>query len=307
MLYYNSLKNAMPVIKALSAPMRCEILQLLAEEEDKNLNDLADILGLSKSAISLHIKTLEEAGLIQVQNKSGMHGTQKICKPADSTLMIDILPERKSQQSFYEDEIAIGHYSSCDIKPTCGIATKSAIIGEFDYPKYFLFPERFHAGILWFGYGSIEYLLPNRLVAGQKVTALSISFEISSECPGYNEDYPSDIYFYFNHISLGYWISPGDFGSRKGRFTSDWWPVFCNQYGLLKTLIINQNGTFIDGGNRISSITIDDLQLDYNSTFSFQFKVKKESVNCGGFTIFGRGFGDHNQGIIIKTYYNTEK
>ena len=42
--------------KALSAPMRLKIMEILYEDGDKNLNDLANMLGLTNSAISLHIK-----------------------------------------------------------------------------------------------------------------------------------------------------------------------------------------------------------------------------------------------------------
>ena len=99
------------------------------------------------------------------------------------------------------------------------------------------------------------------------------------------------------------WVSPGDFGSRKGFVTPQWWPDLLNQYGLLKTLIINSNGTFIDGGNQISSVTIEDLKIDYSSSIIFRFEVPKETANCGGFTLFGEDFGDHNQAIRVKAFY----
>ena len=148
-------------------------------------------------------------------------------------------------------------------------------------------PERFNAGILWIGYGSISYNLPNRLKAGQEVTELQISFEISSECPEVNDDYPSDIYFDINGQSLGKWISPGDFGNRRGMLAPNWWPDALNQYGLLKTIIINNAGTFMDGTHKLSSTTIEDLGIDYNSDINFTFSVPQDTANCGGLTIFG--------------------
>lgn len=305
MLHLHSLSEAQEVFKALSAPMRIRIIELLYENGEKNLNDLARELQLTNSAISQHIKTLEQAGLIEIHTAAGKRGSMKICRPLHDTLIVDMKPEKKSEFLFYEDSIAVGCYSKCEVKPTCGIATPNETIGEFDDPRYFLFPERFQAEIFWFGQGFAEYILPNHLTAGQKLTALSLSFEISSESPGYNEDFPSDIQFYFNGRYLGYWISPGDFGARTGQFTPEWWPRFCNQYGLLKTLTINESGTFIDGGNQISDVTIADLNLDYNSSFSFRFQVSPDSKNCGGFTIFGSHFGDYNQDIIFKTYYTS--
>ncbi len=127
--------------------------------------------------------------------------------------------------------------------------------------------------------------------------------ELSSEYPGYNEDFPSDIYFEVAGVAVGKWISPGDYGSRRGHYTPSWWPKVCNQYGLLKTLSITGEGTFIDGGSRISDITIQDLGIDYSTELTLKISVPKETKNCGGLTIFGKGFGDYDQGIVCTEYF----
>jgi predicted transcriptional regulator len=300
------MSDASEIFKALSAPMRLKIMEILYEDGDKNLNDLANMLGLTNSAISLHIKKLQEVGLIEIRTMSGKRGSMKICKPLHDMLIVDLLPKKVDVFS-YQDEIEVGYYSNCQIAPTCGISTKDNIIGEFDDPRYFLFPEHFGASVLWFTTGFIEYNLPNRLTAGQKLTELQLSFEISSESPGFNEDYPSDIHFSINNMELGCWVSPGDFGARHGRFTPSWWPEGCNQYGRLKTLSINKKGTYIDGGYKISETTIDDLKIDYTSNITFSFSVPKDTKNPGGFTLFGEGFGDYNQSIKMQTFYETEK
>jgi predicted transcriptional regulator len=266
MLHFESMRDASEVFKALSAPMRLRIMEILYEDGDKNLNDLANILNLTNSAISLHIKQLEEAGLIEIRTMSGKRGSMKVCKPLHDAMVIDFSPKKLNVAS-YQDEIKVGYYSNCQVTATCGISTKDKIIGEFDDPRYFLFPEHFDASVLWFTTGFLEYNLPNHLTAGQKLTEFQLSFEISSESPGFNENYPSDIHFSINDIDLGYWVSPGDFGARRGRITPTWWPEICNQYGRLKTLTVKNNGTFIDGGYQISEITIDDLNLDYFFSF----------------------------------------
>lgn len=79
------------------------------------------------------------------------------------------------------------------------------------------------------------------------------------------------------------------------RFTKSIWIVKNSNYQL--------NGTFIDGGNQISSVTIEDLKIDYSSSIIFRFEVPKETANCGGFTLFGEDFGDHNQAIRVKAFY----
>ncbi|MGN1144877.1 MAG: transcriptional regulator, partial [Acetatifactor sp.] len=196
-----------------------------------------------------------------------------------------------------------GYFTSCSIAPTCGLSTPSKIIGSLDDVKAFTFPEHFDAGILWFGSGYVEYGLPNHLLPGQTLQELQISFEICSEYPGFNENYPSDIHFFLNNQPLGIWVSPGDYGDRKGYVSPIWWPSNLNQYGLLKTLIINKNGTFMDGSQKLSYVTIDNLHINCNSLITFRIEVPRDTANCGGCTLFGEQFGDYNQAIRVKAFY----
>lgn len=305
MLYLRSINEAENVFKALSTPMRIKIMEMIYEDDSLSMNDLAEALGLTNGAISMHVGKLEEAGLVRIKTTSGKRGTMKIVRPRYNKLMIDLAPVKEITHC-YTDDIRVGYYTNCSITPTCGLATGKEIIGSLDDTRVFSFPDRFQAGILWFSSGFVEYNLPNHLQAGQTLTELQISFEISSECPETNNDYPSDIYFSINHIPIGMWISPGDYGGRKGYMAPAWWPGHLNQYGLLKTLIINSEGCFMDGTNKLSDVTIQDLNIDYNSYISLRFEVPKDTANCGGCTLFGEEFGDHNQAIRIKAYYNEE-
>ncbi len=301
MLQFDSMQAALPVFKALSAPARVRILQILYQEGDKNLNDLAALLGMTNSAVSLHIGKLEQAGLIEIRSMPGRHGAMKLCRCVHDKLLVDLCPP--ATENAYYDEIQIGHYTRWEARPTCGLASAGGIIGELDDPRYFSFPERFQAQILWFSAGFVEYELPNNLRAGERPTALSVSMELSSEAPGFCDDYPSDIYFSLNGTPLGYWVSPGDFGGRRGRFSPNWWGGGLNQFGLLKSLIINRNGTFIDGGSKIGDVTIDGLQLDYNAGLTLRISAPANARNPGGLTLFGAGFGDYNQAIQVKMSY----
>jgi len=303
MLYLHSLAEAEEIFKALSTPMRLRILELIYKNDQLSMNDLAEALGLTNSAISLHVGKLENAGLVAIHTTSGKRGVMKIVRPVYSRLLVDMAPQAKPRHC-YTDDISVGHFISCDVHPTCGLATPTNIIGELDNPKVFSYPERFQADIVWIGYGSLTYRLPNRLTPGQTLHELQISFEISSECPEFNQDYPSDIYFSINDQSLGKWISPGDYGARRGIISPYWWPELLNQYGLLKSLIINGNGTFIDGTLRISKTTIEDLHIDHNSTIDFTFSVPQDTTNCGGLTLFGDNFGDYSQAIRVRAYYD---
>lgn len=311
MLHLNSLEEAEIVIKALSAPMRLELLKLLYQTPGLSMNELARALNLTNSAISLHAGKLVDAGLIQIRTVAGKHGTLKRAYPCFHHLLIDLMPNGNQPQTegtsqagrYYQDDIRIGYFTSCNIAPTCGLATPKQIIGNLDDPNAFSFPEHFDCDILWFTTGYVEYGLPNHLQAGQQIQELQISFEISSEYPGVKSDYPSDIYFSINGKPLGYWTSPGDYGDRMGKIVPSWWPDSINQYGLLKTLSINSEGVFMDGTERISHTTIHDLEIDSNSQISFRIEVPGDAEHCGGCTLFGEQFGDYSQAIRVKTFY----
>lgn len=304
MLYLSTLEEAQIVIKALSAPMRMEIMKILYKTPGVSMNYLARTLELTNSAVSMHVSKLSEAGLVQIQTTSGKRGIMKLISPCHDRIIIDMLPEKAPEsQQIYIDDIKIGYFTSCCITPTCGLSTSEKLIGAMDDIKAFTFPEHFDAEILWFTSGYVEYGLPNHLQAGQHLKELQISFEISSEYPGFNKDYPSDIHFTLNGTPLGVWVSPGDYGDRKGHISPGWWPESLNQYGLLKTLIINRTGTFMDGGQKLSNVTIDRLRIDYNSLLSFRIEVPENTTNCGGCTLFGEQFGDYRQAIRVKAFY----
>jgi predicted transcriptional regulator len=300
MIHITDLKKSLPLFKALSSDIRLEILELLSEHKQLNMNDIAEKLKLTNGAVTMHIKKLEECGLIKISTLTAKHGIQKICNLHEDKFVIDI--GKQDVPNSYEVEIGVGHYTSYDIYPTCGIATKDKLIGEVDNPSYFADPERIHSDILWFSKGYVEYRIPNYLKPGQEFTEIQISMEISSEAPGNCSIWPSDINFTMNNELLGSWTSPGDYADTKGILTPSWWFSVWNQYGLLKLLSINKFGTFIDG-LQISDVTLDDLELNHKSDLSFRLSIPEDAKHIGGLTIFGKNFGNYNQGINVRIIY----
>lgn len=294
-------KDCIAVCDALGSPIRIKILNHIIANPNINLDKLAKILGITNGAITSHIKKLQDAGIINVSTSCGVRGSQKTCSLAVSKIIIELNPNTPDTNS-YEFEVDVGHYSDYSVNPTCGIVTKDAIIGEFDDPRYFSFPERFNAGLLWFSDGYVEYKIPNALKPNQKVIELQFSLEMASEAPGFSAQYPSDIYFYVNGTKLGYWTSPGEFNDRPGLITPQWWFKNLGQYGRLKLLIINKDGTFIDG-LPIGNITVDDLGIYHNSNITFRVEAPSTAQNRGGITIFGKTFGDYPEGIKIRIVY----
>lgn len=301
MKHIKNLKDGIPLFKALSSEVRINILNLLSEYKQLNINELSEKLNLTNGALTMHVKKLEECGLIVITNLTAKHGLQKVCSLHENKIVVDM--ELDNPENSYDIDLSIGHYSSYEIEPTCGIATKDKLIGEVDNPNYFADPERINASILWFTKGYIEYKVPNYLKPNQTISEIQISMEISSEAPGICNNWPSDIYFSINNINLGCWTSPGDFGDNSGLFTPSWWFPNWNQYGLLKLLSINQYGTFIDG-LKISDVTLEDLNLSYKSDISLKISVPESAKHIGGVTIFGKYFGNYNQGIHVRVIYN---
>ena len=304
MLHVKNLDEGLEIFKALGSEPRINIIKLLQENHEMNMNELATSLGITNGALTSHIKKLEESGIIQVMTERGSHGNQKVCKVAVDKIVVDVESEENEEdQNIYNTEVKVGHHSDYDVYPTCGLATSQAIVGEVDDPRYFSHPDRINAGILWFTKGYIEYMIPNLLPSATKIDQITVSLEISSEAPGINNDWPSDISILLNDVKIGTWTSPGDYGDVQGIFTPDWWFPNWNQYGLLKMIVINKKGTFVDG-LKISNVTINEFNLDYKSTVRFKFEIEEDAKNVGGITIFGSEFGNYNQDIKVRIAYS---
>jgi predicted transcriptional regulator len=301
MLHIENLDDGLELFKALGSEVRIEIIKLLLTNKNMNMNEIAGKLNLTNGALTSHIKKLENCGVIKTSNESAGHGNQKICSVVLDKILID-LDMPCHNENAYNTSIKVGHYTDFQAFPTCGLATPEKVVGEVDDPRYFLHPDRYDADILWFTKGFVEYAIPNFIPYTQKITQIMISAELSSEAPGVNNNWPSDIGFYLNGVYVGKWMSPGDFGDVRGIFTPGWWYPNWNQYGLLKLLIINQQGTFIDG-LKISDITIDQFALTSNSKLIFRMAVDDKSDHVGGLTIFGKSFGNYAQDIKVTISY----
>ncbi|WP_339317085.1 winged helix-turn-helix transcriptional regulator [Paenibacillus sp. FSL R10-2734] len=296
-VYINKLSSGESIFKALDSPVRINIIETLSEHNGMNMNELAKHLNLTNGAVTMHIKKLEEAGIIQTFSNYAKNGIQKNCFLVEDKVLIEF--GTKKENNIYETELRVGQYSNYKATPTCGMATKEMIVGEFDNPQVFADPNHIDAGIIWLTTGFLEYRIPNYTV-GRKMSELQISFEIGSEAPYHKEDWVSDIEFYVNEMYVGYWQSPGDIGGVKFSGNPIWWPPHLNQYGFLKLLRINRQGSFIDG-RKISDVTIDQLQEGRaEEPLLLRLAVDPNGENPRGLTIFGQHFGRYEQGILVR-------
>jgi predicted transcriptional regulator len=291
----------LPIYEALASKIRLQVLEMIRTNE-LSVKELAQACGVSSAIMSMHVKKLEQAGLIQSEMKRINGGTYKFCTLVVPSLHVDLAGMGESELRVYETSVPIGHFTDYSVLPTCGIATREKLIGQFDDPRCFLDPERVNARILWFTKGFVEYKIPNYIKRSEQIREIEISLEISSEAPRINENWPSNIVFSLNGKELGYWTSPGDYGLTRGRFTPEWWHEDVNQYGLLKRLKVTEGGTYMDE-ERISDVGLGEIEIDRNQ-WTLRMTVSEDRKPAGGFTLFGSGFGNYDQDIVFRIAYD---
>lgn len=292
-------EQSLAAYTALASTVRLRILRLLSQSP-ANVQNLAAGLGLSRAITTMHVRKLEEAGLIRCVSQPGKHGRQKVCYFALQELTVELPSQSSLPRAFHEFSLPVGHYTDIAVSPTCGLATTQKLIGAYDDVRTFLDPERVDTALLWFGQGYVEYTLPIYLSANHVADELLISLELGSEYPRSRNDWPSEITFTINKVRAGSWISPGDLADRRGNYTPAWWGDQLNQHGVLNLLSVRQTGTYLNDC-KISEVMLDDLHLD-GRQFTFRLSVEPDARFVGGLTLFGKGFGDYNQDILVTLY-----
>jgi predicted transcriptional regulator len=288
------------VLKGLASNLRLKILEIL-RQGDRNVNEIKRAMGLPQSTIATNIMILEEAKLIETRNLKAQKGTQKICSAQYDEFIIEFT-EPKQVSDIIEVEMPVGLFIDYQVSPPCGMCSTAKIIGYLDTPASFLEPERVNAGLLWFEKGYVVYQFPNNALYQEKpVRRLEVTAELSSEVPGTNPHWRSDITLWVNGVEIGTWISPGDFGDKRGTYTPEWWKLEGSQYGLNKVWSITEAGSFIDGV-QVSQVTVSDLKLSAHHSIKVKLGIKDDAQNVGGLNIFGRGFGNYDQDIVLRLY-----
>lgn len=297
----DSVADVKETLKGLASEQRLLILQYLVERTC-SVGEIAEALGMPNSTATLHINTLEEAGLIKTELTPATRGVQKVCSRLYDQVIINLAyPTPKSEQ-VVEIAMPIGSYVDAQVNPTCGLASETGIIGLFDDPASFYEPEHVNAQLIWFRQGHLEYRFPSRLPPRATPENLQFSMEICSEAPLHHEDWPSDITMWINNQEIGTWTSPADFGGRRGSLTPEWWEDWNSQYGLLKVWQVTQKGSHVDGV-RLSDVSIDDLSISRTKYITVRIGIKEDAQHIGGMNLFGSYFGNYPQGIVMRLNY----
>src|SRR4051812_29378852 len=174
--------NDIAVLRSLASPLRLRILQLLQNEGQLNVNEVARILRLPQSTAATNIQMLESAGLVRTEVRKATKGQQKLCIACFDEVVIrlngNVLPQSRD---LVEVAMPLGLYTSCQVTAPCGLCSPRGVIGLLDVPQAFLDPRRMQAALLWFGSGHVEYKFPNNArVVGAPVERIEFSLEISS-------------------------------------------------------------------------------------------------------------------------------
>ena len=292
------------VLKALGSELRLRILEQLGTET-RSVSQLAAALGIPTVTTSMHIKALEEAGLISTNLAPARRGLQKLCSRTYEQVVIGLPPLEHDVTDAVEIAMPIGAYVDYAAVAPCGLASDAAIIGMIDDPSSFLDPGRLDTQILWFTHGYVEYRFPYRVPASATPTALQVRMEICSEAPTYNDDYPSDITLWINGVEVGTWTCPGDFGGSRGALTPPWWLDVDSQFGLQKRWEVNGSGTFIDGV-QLSSAALDGLELMPGRPVTVRLGVTADARHPNGLNLFGRKFGNYPEDLTLRIAYTMQ-
>ncbi|AEF83262.1 ArsR/SmtB family transcription factor [Leadbettera azotonutricia] len=291
-------------LKALASEVRVRILELLQNQE-LNITEIARRLAIPQSTATTSVLILEDAGLIDSHTANGVKGGQKICSSRYKEFLINFNPSAAPQNDAeaIEVEMPVGLFTSYEVSAPCGLCSRDGIIGYLDVPATFFSPDRAKAALVWFEKGYVEYKFPNNTFSSGKksLKRIELSMEMSSEVPGTNKKWPSDISVWINEMFIGTWTSPGDFGDRRGKYTPSFWKLEGSQYGLLTTWEVTNEGTFIDR-LQVSTITLDDLHIADHHSVKVRIGISARAKHAGGINIFGKGFGDYDQDIILKLY-----
>jgi len=289
------------MFRALASGTRLQILRLLSKRE-MNINEIGHALEVNMPTVSKHVQTLEQAGLVECEYMAGTQGTQKRCRLRARRLVLCFDDENAPLDQVEEFAMPIGLYSLATPSPTCGLVSSEGFIGLADEPQSFLLPERYQAQMLWMSAGFVEYVFPNKVPTSVDIWKAELQLEVCSESPDFNNDYPSDITVWINGVEIGTWTSPGDFGGKRGRLNPAWWNDHGTQFGALKVFSVNTEGAYLDG-LPASNATVRDAMVFPHQPITVRIGVKPDARHPGGFNLFGRGFGNYQQDLLLRLHY----
>ena len=289
--------------EALGSVARLKLLRHLQEKRTQTVSEMSKELNVTKSTLLHHLDVLEKAGIVRIVYKSSSHGMERLVIRNLQTINLrvyyNLQTEDGGQEKTFLQNMPVGNYAEYEGDMLC-FATEDTHFFNVDncYSS-----ERFNAELIYTQEGIVTYNFSNAVAQKHSVTELSLSLEICSEAPFYDNNYMSDVTFWVNNVEVATYTSEGDYGDRPGKLSPAWWPRVNTQYGKLVTVAVKEDGVYINGILNHSQVTVKDLKLEEGNKLALKIGNKGTSEHVGGFNIFGKNFGDFPQDICLQLTY----
>jgi predicted transcriptional regulator len=200
----------------------------------------------------------------------------------------DELPPKNmtdSQLKTVTQSVEPGRYIDFDVSgPFSGLQRKDAsIIGPIDDPAAFALPEHVEANQLWFSSGYLTWAFLVNIPGNSEIESVSYTAEISSECPGACDVWPSPLTVNLNGVDIDTFTIPGD--PDTGWLAT--WTV--TKSGTFMTFILPENRSYHDEQPmKVSDVTVEELNVRPGDDLLVKLSVEL-TPSGGGLTVYGKG------------------
>lgn len=296
--------NTHRVLKAVDNSTRLEILRLLFLSP-MNVSDLARVLGISQPTVTTYVKQLEDAGLIFTHLTKAQNGYTKICHTPYTGISISWHEAADQiEETSYELDMPVGHYSAIDCSDPCLLATQAGIIASSNDYSYFFHPIRMEAELLQIGQGRVSYLFPYNIPDTHRLISLELSAELS--LGSVNPHASADLLLQINRQDYGPFHLTARCPSETDRNRMGWYPSGTPPSGDLYVWRIDEhantlNERYLGPGN------LADLHLLPMQPIEVSFIVSSVGNLPSGMILFGKRFGRYNQDIRLTISYEPQK
>ena len=292
------------ICQALGDETRLKILRELQYPPYlKSISQLEKLIKVPKTTLIRHLQKLEDSNVVTMLYRSSSHGTARIFGRDMRNLHVRLYNTPKPIVADYASAtqtLRVGQFTDFTGE-SFGFATTSQVY-HFSTEDCFT-SKRFDAELVYATKGRITYCFSNKVAKYHEIKELSLSLEICSEAPYFDNDYLSDITFWINGKEMSTFTSLGDYGDHRGKLNPEWWPTTSTQYGKLVTLTVRKEGVSINGTPFLSKICLEDLNLGKDNKIVVTIGNKDIAEHQGGFNIFGSSFGDYPQDICLSLKY----
>ena len=286
--------------KAISHPIRTRIMAQL-HEYPKTISEIAKLNDISIKDALFHVNVLVESGIVKKISLPADKNGVNIYAATSTDIYLNYAQEDVCDIETYTQEIPVGMYADARFDSVFRMASQKEVI-RLDEKDAFN-PIRKEASLLWTNGGMVTYSFGKNFSTTQHIESINFSFEICSETNGFRNDYKSDITISVNGIKLGIFTCDGDFGDIEGKCNPPFWGRTYTQYGHLLVINITNDGTYINH-RLVSKITIEDIKLNEHDDLRLTIENERNAKHYGGFNLFGKGFGNYDQDILLTVNYD---